>query len=187
MKKLILCLTTVLVSIGVMAEIKSISLTGTEPFNLSLTPDIAIYNRNVTIEGVTLSVWGENPQTSLALGIVNGSVGNSAGLDWAFILNYADNYKGVKWGMVNYTKHDALGWDAGFLNYATGAARGLYTGAVNYADSLKGVEFGLVNYVEKADSGVQIGIINIIRNNKSWFDDLPNSLAPVMIFVNWRF
>lgn len=187
MKKLILCLTAVLVSTGVMAETKSLSATGTEPFNLSLTPDVAVYKRNVRIEGVTLSVWGENPQTSLALGIVNGSTGNSAGLDWGFILNYADNYKGVKWGFVNYTKQDALGWDAGFVNYTTGTVRGLYTGVVNYVDRLKGVEFGLVNYVDKADSGLQIGIVNIIRNNKTWFSDMPNSLAPVMIFVNWRF
>jgi len=187
MKKLIVCLTAVLVSIGAMAETKPIITAETKPFNLSITPDVAIYGRNVMIEGLTLSIWGENQQTSLALGIVNGSFGNSAGLDWGFILNYADNYKGVKWGLVNYTKKDALGWDAGFVNYTEGTVRGLYTGVVNYVDRLKGVEFGLVNYVDKADAGFQIGIINIIHNNKSWFSDLPNSLAPGMILVNWRF
>ena len=187
MKKLILCLTAVLVSTGVMAETKLLAMTETEAFNLSITPDVAVYNRNVTIEGVTLSIWGENPQKSLALGIVNGSTGNSAGLDWGFILNYADNYKGVKWGLVNYTKRDALGWDAGFVNYTSGTVRGLYTGVVNYVDRLKGIEFGLINYVDKSDAGFQIGIINIIGNNNTWFSDLPNSLAPGMILVNWRF
>ena len=187
MKKLIVCFAAVLVSIGAMAEVKPIKTTQTESFNLSITPDIAVYNRNVTIEGVTLSIWGENPQTSLALGIVNGSTGQSSGLDWAFILNYADNYKGVKWGFVNYTKHDSLGWDAGFVNYNGDTVRGLYTSAVNYVGRLKGVEFGFINYVDKADAGFQIGIVNIIHNNNSWFSDLPNSLAPVMILVNWRF
>jgi len=178
MKKLIVSLAAVLASISVMAE--------TKPFNLSITPDVAIYSRSVTIEGVTLSIWGENPQKSLALGIVNGSVGNSAGLDWAFILNYADNYDGVKWGLVNFTKGNGLGWDAGFVNYTEGLATGLLTGVVNYTERLNGVEFGFINYVDKTDAGFQIGIINIIRSNKGWFSDLPNQLAPAMILVNWR-
>ncbi len=186
MKKLIVCLAAVLVSIGAMAETKSLATTDTKPFNLSITPDIAIYGRNVMIEGLTLSIWGENQQTSLALGIVNGTTGNSAGLDWGCV-NYAENYKGVKWSFVNYTKQNTLGWDAGFVNYTGGTMRGLYTGAVNYVDHLKGLEFGFINYVDNSDTGFQIGIINIIHNNKSWFSDLPNSLAPVMIFVNWRF
>jgi hypothetical protein len=186
MKKLIVCRAAVLVSIGVMAEIKPVNTTEIKPVNMSLTPDAAIYSRNVRIEGFTLSLWGENPQKSFALGIVNGSTGNSAGLDWAFILNYADNYDGVKWGLVNFTKGDGLGWDGGFVNYTEGLSTGLLTGVVNYAERLKGVEFGLVNYVDKTDSGFQIGLINIIRSNKSWFSDLPNSLAPGMILVNWR-
>jgi len=179
MKKLIVCLAAVLASVSVMAE--------SEPFNLSITPDVAIYGRNVMIEGLTLSIWGENQQKSLALGIVNGSVSNSAGLDWGLILNYADNYKGVKWGFVNYTKSDTLGWDAGFVNYTGNTLRGLYTGAVNYVGRLKGVEFGLVNYVDDGDSAFQIGLLNIIGNNRTWFSNLPDSLAPGMILVNWRF
>ena len=93
---LLACLATILVSTGVMAD--------TQPFNLSLTPNIAVYPRSDTIEGLTLSVWGENQQTSLALGIANGSVGNSAGLDWGLI-NYAYNYKGLKKGACENEKH----------------------------------------------------------------------------------
>ena len=51
MKKLIVCLAAVLVSISVMAETKSLTTTETQSFNLSITPDIAVYKRNVTIEG----------------------------------------------------------------------------------------------------------------------------------------
>ena len=125
MKTLLAFLATVLISTGVMAE--------TRPFNLSLTPEIAVFDRSETIEGVTLSIWGENPQTSLALGIVNGTSGNSAGLSWAFILNYADNYKGIQWAPINYVMGDFLGWQLAFVNYTEGAMKGLQTGWVNCA------------------------------------------------------
>ncbi len=178
MKKLFICLATIMVSTCVIAD--------TKPFNLSITPDMAVYNRNTTIEGVTLSIWGENPQTSLAFGFVNGTTGQSAGLDWSFLLNYSDSYKGVKWSMINYTKQESLGWDAGLIDYTENLMTGLVTGMVNYAGRLRGLQFGFFNYVKDTDTGVQIGIINIIETNTSWFSDLPNSLAPVMIFVNWR-
>ncbi|MFA6569284.1 MAG: hypothetical protein WCS96_13815 [Victivallales bacterium] len=177
MKKLLLCLATVLVSGVAMAE--------TKPFNLSLTPDVAVYPRTDTIEGLTLSVWGENQQTSLALGIANGTVGDSAGLSWGFILDYADKYKGIQWAAINYTKDSFLGWQSGFVDYTWGTMMGLQAGVVNYAGRVTGLEFGIVNYTEDVDAGLQIGIVNIVRNNKSWFSDLPNSLAPAMIFVNW--
>jgi hypothetical protein len=185
MKKILACIATVLISISAMAE--------NRPFNLSLTPDVAIYPRTDTIEGLTLSIWGENQQTSLALGIANGSVAQSYGVSLG-ILNYADNYTGLQWGLVNYTKHDSTGWQGGFLfglvvsgvNYTGDTMKGLYTGVVNYSGKLSGLELGLVNYTDDA-SGVQIGLVNIVGRNKSWFGELPNELAPVMILVNWRF
>lgn len=176
-KILLACLTTVFFLTGAMAE--------TRVFNLSLTPNIAVYDRTDTIEGLTLSIWGENQQTSLALGIVNGSVGNSAGLSWGWILNYADNYKGIQWAAINYTKSDFMGWQSGFINYIGSTMMGLQTGVVNCAGIVTGLELGIVNYANDVDAGGQIGIVNIIRSNKSWFSDLPNSLAPAMIFINW--
>jgi len=186
MKILIACLATVLVSTGAMA--------GTRAFNLSLTPDIAIYPRTDTIEGLTLSIWGENQQSGLALGIVNGSAGDSAGVSLG-CLNYGENYKGLQWGLVNYTKHNSAGFQGGFIfgflasgvNYVGGNMTGFYTAVFNYAGNLTGLELGLINYAENADSGVQIGLINIINQNKSWFGNMPSEVAPVMIFVNWRF
>lgn len=177
MKKLCACLAVALMSFGAFAD--------TKPFNISIVPDVAIYNRMTTIDGLTLSIWGENPQTSLALGIINGSVGNSAGLDWALLLNYADNYKGVQWAPINYTGNDSLGWDAGFVNYAGGLMTGLATGAVNVSNRLLGVQFGIINYVDTTDTGFQIGLINIIQSNREWFSNFPNEFAPMMIFVNW--
>ena len=186
MKKLLACLATVLVSTGALAE--------TRPFNLSLTPDIAVYDRSDTIEGLTLSVWGENQQTSLALGIANGAIGQSAGLSVG-ILNYADSYKGLQWGLVNYTKQDFAGWQGGFLfgvvvsavNYTGGTMQGFQAGVVNYAGRLTGLQLGVVNYAAAADAGVQIGLVNIVRQNTMWFSGLPDELAPGMVIVNWRF
>ncbi len=179
MKKLLVTLAAILVSTSVMAE--------TKPFNLSLTPDIAVFDRSTTIEGLTLSVWGENQQTSLALGIVNGSVGNSAGLSIGWFLNYADNYKGIQWAPINYTKGDFLGWQHGIVNYAGNSMEGLQMGMLNYTRALTGLQLGVVNYAETANTGVQIGLANIIPENTRWFTGLPEELAPAMVFVNWRF
>ena len=134
MKTLLASLAAVLVSAGAQAEIR--------PFNLSLTPDVAVCDRGDTIEGLTLSVWGENQQTSLALGIANGTTGQSAGLSWAYVLNYADDYKGIQWAPINYTKGGFLGWQNGFANYAAGTMKGLQTGAVNYAGTVTGLQLG---------------------------------------------
>jgi hypothetical protein len=185
MKKLLLGFAGLLVAGGVLAQ--------TKPFNASITPDYSVYGSNARIEGLTLSIWGENPQTSLAIGFVNGTTGNSAGLSLG-LLNYAENYKGLQWGLVNYTTGDVTGWQGGFglgvaisaVNYTGGSLKGLQTGVVNYAGNLTGLQLGLVNYAETAKTGVQIGLVNLIPSN-AWFKELPNELAPGMIFVNWQF
>jgi len=183
-KKMLVFLGIALVTTGAMA--------GDKPIQLSLTPDIALYGRSEPISGLTLSIWGENPQTGLALGLVNGSTGYSAGLSVG-LLNYADNYKGLQWGLVNYTKQDFSGWQGGpffgllvsAVNYAGGAMAGFQCGAVNYAGSLTGLQLGLVNYAATANSGVQIGLVNVMPQNP-WFTGLSDELAPGMIFLNWR-
>ncbi len=162
------------------------ALVASQPLQLSLTPDIALFDRHQRIEGLALSIWGENPQTALALGIVNGSTGDSAGISWAFIMNYADNYKGIQWAPINYTKGEFLGWQGGFVNYTGEFLTGLQTGAVNYAGRLTGLQFGFVNYAADAKTGVQIGLVNLLPAN-AWFTGLPDELAPGMVFVNWRF
>lgn len=177
MKKSIAGLMVVLMATGAMAG---------KPIQLSLTPDISLFGRTERIEGLCLSLWGENPQSAIALGIVNGSTGQSVGLSWALLLNYAEDYKGVQWAPVNYASGDFLGWQAGFVNYTGGAMKGLQSGTVNYAGTLTGLQFGFVNYAEKGENGVQIGLVNIMPRNQ-WFTGLPNELAPGMIFLNWHF
>lgn len=181
MKTLIACMALLLASAGAMAA--------TKPFNMSLTPDVALCDRNDSIEGFTLCVWGENQQESFALGIANGTKERSAGFSLGF-LNYGDNYRGLQLGLVNVDKQDAFGWQGCFfssvVNWTSNSMTGLQTGVVNFAGHLKGVQFGFVNYADDGKSGVQIGLINIFPKNQ-WFSALPEELAPGMILVNWRF
>lgn len=160
-------------------------VSGSEPLQISITPDLALFNRNVRIEGLSLSIWGENPQTALALGVVNGSTGDSAGLSLALVLNYAYNYSGIQWAPINYTRGEFLGWQNGLVNYAEGGMKGLQSGVVNYTGRLNGLQFGFLNYAASVDTGVQIGLVNFMPQNR-WFERLPDELAPAMIFINWR-
>ena len=178
MKKTVAILASVM--LGAIAAIAS------TPLQISITPDVAVFSRMTRVEGLSLSIWGENPQSALALGVVNGSSGSSAGISLALLLNYADSYKGLQVAPVNYNTGDFLGWQAGFVNYTDGTMRGLQTGWVNYAGRLTGLQFGIVNFADTADNGVQIGLVNILPQN-AWMSDLPDGLAPGMVFLNWRF
>lgn len=158
---------------------------GDAMLQLSLTPDIAIHPRTTQINGLALNIWGENPQHSLNLGIVNGSTGDSMGFSLAFIANYADSYTGVQFGLVNISQRNFLGWQSGAVNYSQGTFTGLQSGWINVAQECHGLQLGMINYAEKLE-GVQIGAINVARNNP-WFTELPNKLATGFPFVNWSF
>ena len=138
-------------------------------FQASLTPDLAIETKNTQINGICLSIWGENPQQALALGFVNGSTGDSAGLSWGLI-NYADTYTGLDMGLVNWSKEKFAGIQLGAANI-TKECRGLQLGVVNYAENLHGIQLGFLNFAI----------------NNTWFDQLPDQLAKGMVFVNWSF
>jgi hypothetical protein len=142
-----------------------------EPFfQASLTPDIAIHSKSTGISGICLSVWGENPQSAFALGFVNGSTGDSQGLSWGFLVNYADSYTGVELAMVNWSKQKFVG---------------VQFGMVNVANEFHGLQWGLVNYAENL-RGVQLGFANIAMNNP-WFKEFPDKLATGFPIVNWSF
>ena len=162
MKKLVLVVLFCLVASNAFAE--------TKPFQASLVPGVSIHSRDTRIEGITLSIWGENSQSGGALGIVNGSFGDSSGISLGFV-NYAENYTGVEWGAVNYAKGNFIGFQYGF---------------VNYAKNLKGLQLGFVNIAKTAESGLQVGFINVIEANQ-WFERVPNELSKGMVLVNWRF
>ncbi len=154
-------------------------------FQASLTPNIAIHPRTTQINGLSLDIWGENPQHSFNLGFVNGCTGDSQGLSWAFFYNYAESYTGVEWALVNHTTKSFTGWQDGWVNYDEGYFKGLESGLVNVAQEAHGLQFGLVNYTETLN-GVQIGLVNVINSNP-WFNEFPDKLAKGFVLVNWSF
>jgi hypothetical protein len=139
-------------------------------FQASFTPDLALHDRSTTIHGLSLSIWGENPQHGLALGFVNGSTGVSSGFTWSFIANYSDTYTGVAWGMVNISHEKFTGWQSGFVNVAK-EFHGLQWGVINYSENLRGLQLGLINVAE----------------NNPWFTEFPHQLATGFPIVNWSF
>ena len=149
MNKLVLVLLGWLITTGAFAETKG--------FQMSLVPNVAIYSKTTYIKGVSLNVWGENPQDAFALGVVNGSTGNSSGFSLGLIVNYADSYNGLQ------------------------------IAPVNYASRLHGLQLGFVNMAMTAEAGVQIGLINIMSQTEEWFSNFPDEVAPGMVFVNWRY
>lgn len=169
------------------------SVIAAKPAQLSVTPGLALHNRTVVIEGVSLNLWGQNPQTGLALGFVNGSSGRSGGLSVGF-LNYGEAYTGCQWGLVNTVAHDYVGWQGGFLlglvgsvvNDVGGTLTGFQCGVVNYTGKLNGLQLGIFNYARTVHAGVQVGVVNIMPEN-AWFSAFPSELAPGMILLNWHF
>ena len=149
MKKTFLALLGCLIATGSYAE--------TEGFQMSLIPDVAIHSKTTYIKGASINVWGENPQDAFALGVVNGSTGNSSGFSLGLIVNYADSYNGLQ------------------------------IAPVNYASRLHGLQLGFVNMAMTAEAGVQIGLINIMSQTEEWFSNFPDEVAPGMVFVNWRY
>jgi hypothetical protein len=142
-------------------------------FQARITPDVAIHSRNTRIAGLSLGIWSQNPQDAVTLGIVNGSTGTSTGLSLGFLANYAQNYQGLQLAFL--------------ANYAEGQATGVQGAAFNYATSLHGLQLGFINFADSCDKGVQVGLLNIMNQTKGWFTDLPNEVAPGMVFINWRF
>jgi len=154
------------------------------PIQLSLTPEIALYPRTTTVRGLSLNLWGENPQTSLTLGLVNGSTGDSGGLSIG-IVNYAETYRGLQWGAVNVSTENFLGWQHGFVNIAQGTFSGFQLGFLNVGENTTGFQLGALNYAQSLH-GLQIGFINVAMNNPA-FAEFPDKLAPGFPILNWSF
>ena len=177
MKKILLLATLV-------ASIASVNAADAPFFQASLTPDIAIYPKTTEIHGLLLSIWGENPQKGVALGLVNGSSGDSSGFTWG-IFNYSESYTGVSWSLVDINSSSFKGWQSGWISISQGEFTGFQSGLINYANKFNGLQLGFVNYAENLH-GVQIGLANIAINNP-WFTDFPDKLATGFPIVNWSF
>jgi hypothetical protein len=159
----------IILTIILAAIVVSVQAQDSKFLQLSLTPDIALQSKDTTISGISLNIWGENPQSGVALGFVNGSTGTSRGFSWG-VVNYAETYTGVQFGFLNTSSKLFVGWQNGMVNI-TKEMHGLQWGMVNYTDSLKGLQVGLVNIV----------------TTSPWFKEFPDKLAKGFVFVNWSF
>jgi hypothetical protein len=179
MKKLLIITALVISAAGLRAEDES------HGFQASLVPDIAIYPKTAEIHGLSLNIWGENPQQGVAIGIVNGSTGDSAGFSWGLV-NYSESYTGVSFAWVNVNSTSFHGWHYGLVSVAQDEFIGFQSGLIfNYSKKMTGLQLGLVNYAENLH-GVQVGLANIAINN-DWFDNFPDQLAKGFPIVNWSF
>ena len=187
MKKFTITALSIVVASGAMAESK--------PFQMSLVPDVAIEDRDTDINGVSIGVWNENPSEKFQwqLGFVNGSTGDSVGVQWLPLLfwgtlyNYAENYTGAQVGWVNYASGEMTGLQWGWLGNYAGDLTGVQLGIANIATAVDGgFQWGFVNYAETANNLFQLGLVNIILDNE-WFSDFPSDLAKGFVVVNWTF
>lgn len=90
------------------------------------------------------------------------------GFDAQFLGSYQNKVCGLQvGGLANIARDEMHGMNvAGLTNYAP-LARGLQLAIVyNMTRELHGAQIGLVNYTEFCKGGFQIGLVNIIRQNK---------------------
>lgn len=169
-------------------------------FQASLTPDTALEPRTEYISGVSLNIWGENPQSGFALGIINGATGESVGFSLALFHNYADVYTGAQaslfnevntitgaqLGFINYAKVQVTGAQVGFVNLNDGNTEGAQVGFVNHSgQKVTGAQVGFINHTKELE-GVQVGLLNWV-DSSGWFNELPSKLSRGFVFVNWAF
>lgn len=169
-------------------------------FQASLTPETALEPRVQRISGFSLNIWGENPQSGFALGIINGATENSSGFMLGLFHNYADIYSGAQMalfnevnsisgaqlGFINFAKVEVEGAQLGFLNLNQGNTIGAQVGFINHtAQKVTGAQVGLVNHANDLE-GVQLGLFNYVESF-GWFNEFPSKLARGFVFINWGF
>jgi len=147
----------VLVSASAMAQNK--------PIQLSLFTPVQIFDENIPISGVRLS-------------LIYGRSVSITGLDWGLV-NHTTKGKsmGVQFGGVGIADADYVGWQNNWVNVVKGDFEGFQWGIVNYANYANGFQLGFVNYAATM-KGLQIGLVNIIGQGGQF---------PVFPIVNWSF
>ena len=165
MKRILIAIILGTTALGVKADEGGSS----SAFQAALTPNIALHSKDTRINGFSIAVWGENPQTAFALGFIDGSTGDSSGFSWS-LFNYTEKYTGAQLGIVNTSSELFVG---------------LQDGAVNIAKEVHGVQLGVFNYTDSL-KGVQLGFANIVTTNP-WFKEFPDKLAKGFPFLNWSF
>jgi len=94
--------------------------------------------------------------------------GEMWGIDVEFIGSYQQaNFWGLQVaGLVNFTTAQTYGANLAVGGNIAKTAYGLEVGCFNFADELHGCQVGLVNFARECPWGFQIGLVNIILDNK---------------------
>ena len=136
-----------------------------KPVQLSLFTPVQIFNENIPIQGVRIS-------------LIYGRSVSVTGLDWGLVnRTTTGKFKGAQFGAVGVTDADFVGLQNNWVNVVEGNIVGVQWGVVNYANYTNGLQLGLVNY-SGTMKGIQIGFVNIIGQGGQF---------PVFPIVNWSF
>ena len=174
MRKLLAALSIGLLSFTMQAKAENTDL------QLSLTPDVALHDKDTFITGLSLNIWGENPQNFASIGFINGS-SNRSQSRFAASSSYSS---GFSFGLVNYTEA-YKGLHIGFDNTSSVKFTGAQIGFINQANAVSGTQIGLVNYCKYMNRGIQIGLINVNAKDNN-IEDVDTG-AVIMPLVNWSF
>ncbi len=94
--------------------------------------------------------------------------GEMWGLDTEFIGSYQKDFWGAQFsGIVNFTDGQSYGWTTSIGGNMAQTAYGLQlAGVFNFTEELHGFQIGIVNFAKECPWGLQIGIVNVIMDNK---------------------
>lgn len=138
-------------------EFKGLSVTGLCHWN-----EMDVYGVNMTL-GVNLSfadVWG------VEAGLFSMRK-NMSGIDINFVGSHQINYRGVQAaGICNFTLEEYKGVDIALGLNMTKEMIGAQLGGINFTHRLTGTQIGFFNIAEECPCGIQLGLVNIIMDNK---------------------
>lgn len=89
------------------------------------------------------------------------------GVDINFVGSHSINYYGVQvGGICNFTLEEFKGVDVALGLSMTKELTGAQLGGINFTHKLTGTQIGFFNIAEECPCGIQLGLVNIIMDNK---------------------
>ena len=146
-------------------------------FQLSLWKNLQVYDKDSSIHGVRLAIYGANRDVF--------------GLDLGLAVDARRDLKGVQIGFISWARRDCVGWQQGFFAVVKREMTGVQTGFFNGAKKARGFQFGVFNMTTEA-TGFQLGLIN----KATWLKGIQIGLLniatekdnlPILPIVNWNF
>lgn len=89
------------------------------------------------------------------------------GVDINLVGSHSINYYGVQiGGICNFTLEESKGVDVALGLNMTKELTGAQLGGINFTHKLTGTQIGFFNIAEECPCGIQLGLVNIIMDNK---------------------